>query len=434
MVKPDTRLEDREGRTAAREPGPPAIWTRRRRWELLAFLELAGLCGLAITQPLLDLIGRSPDFLLMEQVSTLDVVLLAVAIALVPPVLLWGVGAASGLAGGRWRRAVHVALVAGLLVALAMQVGKQLTQVRGLPMAAAAVVAGLAGTLLYLRLRVLGKILRVASVGPLLSAGLFLFASPASALVLPQSTPAPVAGPATGTAKRPPIVVFALDELPLASLLDTQGHIDAYNFPNLAWLAERSTWYRNATGTTQWTRDAFPSMLTGRWPSQPLASHYSNYPYNLFTLLAGSYQMNVHETATRLCPPRDCGGPDDGSGAAQGGGLAGALGRSGELLGELVSPSDRKQEASADVEQPDAESTVDAAGRQVSRPAGFPEFLDGLRPSDTPTLHYIHMVIPHRPWQWLPSGATFTTVPTRPLTARASSVPGATPAGAVPCT
>ena len=412
MVRPDTRLEDRDRQTAPPEPGPPAIWTRRRRWELLAFLELAGLCGLAITQPLLDLIGRSPDFLLMEQVSTLDVVLLALAIAVGPPVLLWGVGAVSGLAGGRWRRAVHVALVAGLLIALAMQVGKQLTQVRGLAVAVAAVVAGLAGTALYLRVRLLGRILRVASVGPLLSAGLFLFASPASALVLPQSTPAPVAGAATGAAKRPPIVVFALDELPLDSLLDTQGHSDAYTFPNLAWLAERSTWYRNATGTTQWTRDAFPSMLTGRWPSQPLAAHYSNYPYNLFTLLSGTYQMNVHESATRLCPPRDCGGPVDGSGAgAGGGGLAGALGRSGELLGELVSPSERKQEPSADIEQQVAESATDATGQQVSRPAGFPEFLEGLRPSDTPTLHYIHLVIPHRPWQWLPSGLRYPSPP-----------------------
>ena len=422
MVKPEERLEQRDRQTAPPEPGPPAIWTRRRRWELLAFLELAGLCGLAITQPLLDLIGRSPDFLLMEQVSTLDVVLLAVAIALVPPLLLWGVGAASGLAGGRWRRAVHVALVAGLLIALAMQVGKQLSQVRGLPMAVAAVVAGLVGTALYLRVRVLGKVLRVASVGPLLSAGLFLFASPASALVLPQSTPAPQAGAATGTAKRPPIVVIALDELPVASLLDKQGHIDAYNFPNLAWLAERSTWYRNATATTQWTRDAFPSMLTGRWPSQPLAAHYRNYPYNLFTLLAGTYQMNVHESATRLCPPRDCGGPDDGSGADEGGGLAGALGRSGELLGELVSPSDTKQEPSADIEQQVAESATDATGHQVSRPAGFPEFLDGLRPSDTPRLHYIHMVIPHRPWQWLPSGLRYPFPPVTLGVPRAGAV------------
>jgi sulfatase-like protein len=410
MVREATPSQDQHRPAVPAEPGPPAPWRRRRRWELLAFLELAGLCGLAITQPLLDLIGRSPDFLLMERVDTLDVVLLAVAIALVPPVALWGLGAASGLAGRQWRRAVHILVVTGLGVALAVQVGKQLTGVRGLPMAVAAVLAGLVGTVLYLRLRVLGKILRVASVGPLLSAGLFLFASPASALVLPQSTPAPQAGPATA-AKRPPILVFALDELPLASLLDERGKIDAYTFPNLAWLAERSTWYRNATGTTQWTRDAFPSMLTGRWPSQPLAAHYRNYPYNLFTLLGGSYQMNVHESATRLCPPRDCGGPDDGSAAEAGGGLAGVLGRSGELLGELVSPSDPQQEPSADIEQQDAEPVTDAAGRQVTRPAGFAEFLDRLRPSDTPTLHYIHLVIPHRPWLYLPSGARYPSPP-----------------------
>jgi hypothetical protein len=133
MGRPEEGQEDENRRTAPPEPGPPAPWTRRRRWELLALLELAGLCGLAITQPLLDLIGRSPDFLLMERVDTLDVVLLALAIALVPPVLLWLVGAAGGLAGGRWRRVVHVALVGGLLSALAMQVGKQLSPVRGLP-------------------------------------------------------------------------------------------------------------------------------------------------------------------------------------------------------------------------------------------------------------------------------------------------------------
>ena len=58
-----------------------------------------------------------------------------------------------------------------------------------------------------------------------------------------------------------------------------------------------------------------------------------------------------------------------------------------------------------------AEPATDAAGRKVSRPAGFPEFLDGLRPSDTPTLHYIHMVIPHRPWRWLPEGLRYRSPP-----------------------
>ena len=386
--------------------------TRPRRWELLAFLELAGLCGLAVTQPVLDVIGRSPDFLLLERVSTLDVVLLAVALALLPPLLVWGVGAVAGLAGFRWRRAVHVAAVAGLLVVLAVQVGKHVTSVRGLPLAAAAVAAGLAATLLYLRWGVAGWVLRVAAVGPVLSAVLFLLVSPASVLVLPQKGQAPLAMTAPGAAERPPIVVFALDELPLASLLDARGRIDAGTFPNFAWLAERSTWYRNATGVTQWTRDAFPSMLTGRWPRQPVAAHYRNYPANLFTLLDGAYELDVHETATRLCPPSECGGGGSAADPEEGGGLPAALSRSGALLGELVSPGDASRaEPSADIEQPAPEASTDRSGRTVKRPAGFSAFLDGLRPADAPTLHYVHLVLPHRPWRFLPSGLEYPAPP-----------------------
>ena len=365
---------------------------RPRRWELLAFLELAGLCGLAVTQPVLDVIGRSPDFLLLERVGTVDVVLLAAAVAVLPPVALWAVGAVAGLGGWGWRRAAHVAVVAVLLVALAVQVGKHATTVRGLPLAAAAVVAGLAATAAYLRSGVLGWVMRVASVGPLLSAVLFLFVSPASALVLPQRVAVPPAR-AVQDAGRPPIVVFALDELPITSLVDERGRIDAYTFPNFAWLAERSTWYRNATGVTQWTRDAFPSMLTGRWPSKAVhlgpgsdrrdpavAANYRNYPANLFTLLSGPYQLDVHETATRLCPPRAC------------------VGDAGRAASE---------EPRADIQEPAPKTVTNASGRRVKRPAAFSAFLAGLRPATRTTLHYIHLVLPHRPWRFLPDGLQY---------------------------
>jgi Sulfatase len=383
---------------------------RPQRWELLAFLELAGLCGLVVTQPLLDMIGRSPDFLLLEEVGAADVVLLAAAIALLPPVLLWVVGAVAGLGGWGWRRAAHVVAVAGLLIALAVQVGKHVTAVRGLPLAAAAAVAGLAATAVYLRFGLLGWVMRVASVGPLLSVVLFLLLSPASALVRPQRAAAPPAR-AVQDASRPPIVVFALDELPLSSLLDERGRIDAYTFPNFAWLAGRSTWYRNATASSPWTRDAFPSMLTGRWPREAVAPHYRNYPYNLFTLLGGRYQLDVHETVTRLCPPRAC--ASDAAGAAAddpraGGGLPAVLRRSGELLSELVSPTDAaSEEPSAAIRRPAPQAVTKASSRRMKRPGAFSAFLEGLRQADVPRLHYVHLVLPHRPWRFLPDGLQY---------------------------
>jgi len=274
------------------------------RRELPLLLELSGLCGLAIALPALDVLGHSPDFLVLERLDAADLVFLAAMVALAPPLALAAAGAVAGLAGPRARRAAHLAMVAGLLAALSVQVGRHLTPLRGLPLAVAAALASVAGTALYRRLPALARVPRVAAPAPLLAAGMFLLASPASALVLPDGDdpvprPAPAGEPAAG---RPPIVVVAFDELPLTSLLDTGGRVDPATYPSFAWLAGRSTWYRNATAVTQWTRDAFPAMLTGRYPSRALPPHHRSYPDNLFTLLDGAYRLDVHETSTMLCP------------------------------------------------------------------------------------------------------------------------------------
>ena len=63
------------------------------RWELLAFLELCALCGMAVAQPLLDVFGRSPDFFIFHRAGTADVLLLVAAVTLTPALVLWGIGA-----------------------------------------------------------------------------------------------------------------------------------------------------------------------------------------------------------------------------------------------------------------------------------------------------------------------------------------------------
>jgi arylsulfatase A-like enzyme len=398
------------------------------RRELPLLLELSGLCGLAVALPALDVLGHSPDFLVLERLDASDLVLLAALVALVPPLALEAAGVLTGLAGPLARRAAHLATVAGLLAALAVQVGKHLTPLRGRPLAVAAVLAALAGTALYRRLPALAPVLRVAAPAPLLAAGIFLLASPASNLVLPDgdtpaARPAQAGEPAAG---RPPIVVVAFDELPLTSLLDTSGRVDPATYPSFAWLAGHSTWYRNATAVTQWTRDAFPAMLTGRYPSRALPAHHRSYPDNLFTLLDGPYQLDVHETSTMLCP-RHC-----SAGAAQparrpaGAGPWRALRRSCALVAELASPWEREQQPTAQFEQPVVPTTAPPghAGTAASRPAGWAEFLDGLtpdapgpsdspgdHPAATPRLHYLHLLLPHRPWRALPSGLRYPEPP-----------------------
>ena len=65
--------------------------TRRRgRQELALLAELSGLCGLAIALPALDVLGRAPDFLFLKRLGVADLVELALAIAILPPLALGG--------------------------------------------------------------------------------------------------------------------------------------------------------------------------------------------------------------------------------------------------------------------------------------------------------------------------------------------------------
>lgn len=384
-------------------------------------LETLALCGLVITQPLLDVTGRSPDFFLFYGAGRAEILLLVLLFTVPVPVLLWAVGALTRWGGPVLRGAVHTGTLGLLLAALAIQVGKHLLPLRGAPLVLVALLVGAAGAYAYRRFRAAGQLLRVAAVGPLVFALLFVFASPASAVVLAtESGSGP--GAARKAANHPPVVMLVLDELPLISLLGPGGTIDAERFPNFAELAAGSTWYRNATGVSGWTPYALPAMLTGRYPSSVRAPHYSQYPDNLFTLLDGTYDLKVQESISQLCPPTVCGARR----APVTGGLPVLLRESAGLLRQIASPVDVPD----DPESSYREATREEAGlaeqeRQpgptdprfrwgeldVNQPARFTQFLAGLRPAKRPTLHFLHLLMPHTPWYYLPSGIRYDSPP-----------------------
>src|SRR5690606_39308459 len=65
------------------------------------------------------------------RVTGRDVLLLVAALVLIPPLVLWTLGAAVGLVGRRARRAAHAASVGMLVVLFAIQLGRHLSAVRG---------------------------------------------------------------------------------------------------------------------------------------------------------------------------------------------------------------------------------------------------------------------------------------------------------------
>ena len=167
----------------------------------------------------------------------------------------------------------------------------------------------------------------------------------------PAAAPHRVARPQT-------IFVVVFDELPLTSLMGPGGRIDAGRYPSFAGLARTATWYRGATAVHDSTALALPAMLDGRYPKRGLRSDVISHPVNLFTLLADTHEVNASEEASGLCPTSLC-----------------------EPLPGTTSSH--------------------LGGGKVRR---FRDFVRSIQPRERPALWFKHVLLPHVPWQFYPSG------------------------------
>jgi len=163
-----------------------------------------------------------------------------------------------------------------------------------------------------------------------------------------------------------PVVVLVFDELPLSSLLDADMEIDAELYPNFARLAADSIWFRNTVTVATFTAEALPAIMTGAYPKQIPAAKDALYPHNLFTLLGDAYEVVAREELPRLCTERFCGRKTD------------------------IPMVPEMERLSAFAEGP--------RGRDLNA------FLDVLDPPNGPTFYFLHLVLPHPPWRYLPTG------------------------------
>jgi Sulfatase len=383
-------------------PDPPGSF----RW---AALHLAGLSALAVAQPLFDLLSRNVEFFAVRGSTRWDVVLFAVGIVVLPPLALLGFEALAGLAGRQAATVLHLAFLAALVGLLALQA------IRGIGLAAVALAAaiGAAAALAYVHLRAARMLASVVGAAPVLVVVLFLAFSPVSQLL--ESPPEPrLARAPSGS----PVVMVVLDELPTVSLLRADGELDAVRYPNFARLAADATWYRNATTVHEWTTGSVPSMLTGKNPDGlPL---YLDHPENLFTLLGGAYGLNVHESQTHLCPSELC-DPDREPLPERVGSLLSDL---SVVYGHLMLPADLADElpsistAWRDFGGDNSPTALlqEGPAQPGQRPAAYTEraaevqeFVDSLEPSERPTFSFLHVLLPHHPWEYLPDGKVYAS-------------------------
>lgn len=396
----------------AHETEPPSF--RGRGWRLGQLFALLGLTGFAVSQPLLAVAGEDPTLFTVADVRGLGLVLVALIVALVPPVVMWSIVLLIGRFDGRAGDSVFV-LLSGLLVGLtAIQWAKTLGGTEAAWLLAVVGVLGAAGFMaLLVSVGAVSLWARYTAILPLVAVVLFLVASPAADLLT-----SPTAAPTRSQdgAEKPSVVFVMLDEFPLVTLLDEERTIDADRFPNLARLAGDSTWYRDYTVVADNTRLSIPSILTGKLPSgeQPL---WTNYPDNLFSLLAPTHDLSVVESITQLCGYTTC--AIDGSEHRSGRGIRSVLGQLGGVWRDRVAlgaiPDPDAGQFAGEVEPIDPETDVrEGAGRPEAHHAAIPaavaDLLGALDASQAarPTLSYLHMMLPHQPWSRYPDGREFS--------------------------
>jgi Sulfatase len=386
---------------------------------LWALLELFVLSALVIAQPLLDVTGKAPDFFLLYRLGREQILLLVAIITLLPPLAMFAVEVVAALLGGeRARRVLHLAILTGLFVMLALEAGRRLLPLRGRRLALLALLVGAALGLAYQKWPGLKLWLRYLAPAPLVFVLLFTLVSPVSKLILPDRQRAdegvPVLSRPVGSL--PPVVVIFFDEFPLQSLLDSRGEVDRRVYPNFAEVAAHSTWYRNATGIAGFTPYAMPAMLTGRYPDKsrsnaaPVAQVY---PDNLFSLLGHYYHLKVFETVTQLCPPSRCGQTGTPTG------LGPVLKQTARVYREIASPVDAPVDPTTLGESPTATPGGatslfgNLSQNQVKR---VDKFVSSIHASDPrPTLYFLHVLMPHAPWRFLPDGRGYTDPVGRPV-------------------
>ena len=255
----------------------------RSGWQGAAVL--VGLAGVAVTQPVLDLLGRNPEFFVAGAYRPSQIVWLGVVVACVPAAIAI---VASGLPRVVFRPAgevIHTLLVFAFAAAFGLVAGHSAGVTDLVPAIAVAAVVGLLVAVAERVWQPARRFLSYLALGNVAFLLLFLFASPTSELVASRGTG--LQGEVNVPPLDGPLLVIVLDEFPLTTILRPDGTINATRYPNLAGLAEASTWFRNASSDFPLTSLSAPTILSGVKADNGDLPTYNDHPRNLFTLFRG---------------------------------------------------------------------------------------------------------------------------------------------------
>jgi Sulfatase len=388
--------------------------------------QLLAASGFALAQPLFDLLGKNPEFFAVRGSAASDIVLFALVVTFAPALVLLAVELLVALVSEGAARLLHLVFIGFLAAIFGVQALKRSGVDGTTVLIAGSVLIGVGIALAAWQWRSARTFLTVLGAAPLLFLALFLLDSPTSKLVISSGTAQAAAIRVRATT---PVVFLLFDEFPVIDLQDRSGGIDAAHFPNFAKLAAGSTWFRDTTTLSASTTVAVPAILTGQKPKKGALPIFRDHPNNLFTLLGRRYRMQVTESQTRLCPQKLCKRKDAGTESR----LSSLYSDVKVVYLHLLAPPALEDELPVvdeswgDFGSSSPEDALDAGGSGVpkvdlktfylGRVRDFNRFVASFREpgNGPPTLYFIHVLLPHTPWLYLPNGhARAVTAPNAP--------------------
>jgi hypothetical protein len=355
-------------------------------------LHLTAVWAYGVSQPVFSLIEGNPSFLVLRDSTRADAIVFALLLALGPPLVALAYVRLAALLSAWVGYMLYLAVLAVFLAPVALRFVKSSDPGRSAAILAVVVMCT-AGVASYVRWRPVRLFVGFSIVLPAMALISFLHGLPvtADARAAQAASPRPTF--------RPPVVMVVFDELPVSSLLNRSGRIDSVRYPGFGRLARDGTWYPNATTVHGYTDYAVPAILTGQMPRNGELPILRDHPRNLFTLLGGSYSLRVHEETTRLCPERYC------------------PARRASFLDRLDTLVEDVSDAYFFDVVPRSITRIEAGlipadklfrRRADSTVREFDTFLGELSSDESSgTLHFVHVLLPHIPWRFLPSGRAY---------------------------
>lgn len=373
-------------------------------WHFLTFYTLA------VSQPVFNLLGKNIEFFLSRESSLLEIGLYVAVVAAAIPAMLYAFSLALSALSQRLQPFIVATWVLLFCVLFVMLAAKNFGIADGGVSILIAIALGGLLALLYHRRTYFYRLMTYMVAIVILSPALLLWQSYQSLAVGVGGEVGEVQVARTDI----PVFLMVLDELPLSSLLDKTGAIDALRYPGFARFSKVSTWYKNASAVADSTILAIPAILTGTRP-QPseegseTSATAANYPRNLFTLLGQSHRIHADESVTRLCAKMRC----NQSAGKQ---LGIATKTYSAVVDSAVVYAHQLLPASLVRHLPPINSTWGGFQRGVGKfpweglffiPEQVDETLAIVSKATANDVHYIHLNLPHHPWIFYPSGKRY---------------------------